>query len=282
MSYKHDSYLVISNKFSSANSDAKAMLFEVYDQLRDLTVSGNNAQGSGFGTAGSFLWQIARLMAPASFMPVMGGNATMNIPGTSYWSEASGATSAVYGGSSAFGIGGIGSYPGFPSGGAANIFEGIGSWFGSSGVATGGAAGIMTGGASSVISSGDIAGMAGLNAAAYGLGARSGFGFGTNWVLPAAGVIAGWGGIMQAAAPYLSEFGLPAIVMGNLMQGTSSAAVAAYQNITGRIQSNADTILANKVKNIETICKMLDTQGEVIKKMLKESIEGDTKSVQNM
>ena len=278
MSYKNDSYLVISNKFGSANSEAKAMLFEVYDQIRDLTVSGTNAQGSGFGTAGSFLWQLARLMAPASFMPVMGGNATMNIPGTSYWTEASGATSAVYGGSSAFGISNIGSYPGFPSGGAANIFWGLGS----SGVPTCGAAGILTGAASGVTAASSVAGMAGANAAAYGLGVGSGFGFGTNWVLPVAGVISGWGGIMQAAAPYLSEFGLPAIVMGNLMQGTSSAAVAAYQNVAGRIQSNADTILTNKVKNIETVCKMFDTQCDVLKKMLKDSIEGASKDVQNM
>lgn len=271
MAYKNDSYLVISNKFGSANSEAKAMLFQVYDQIRDLTVSGNNAQGSGFGTAGSFLWQIARLMAPASFMPVMGGNATMNIPGTSYWTEASGATSAVYGGSSAFGISDIGSYPGFPSGGASNIFWGLGSM---SGTPTGGAAGVTSASA--------VAGMAGANAAAYGLGTGAGFGFGTNWVLPVAGVISGWGGIMQAAAPYLDSFGLPAIVMGNLMQGTTSAAVAAYQNVSGRIQANADTILANKVKNIETVCKMLDTQGDVLKKMIKDSIEGDSKSVQNM
>ena len=278
MSYKNDSYLVISNKFGSANSEAKAMLFEVYDQIRDLTVSGNNAQGSGFGTAGSFLWQLARLMAPASFMPVMGGNATMNIPGTSYWTEASGATSAVYGGSSAFGIGNIGSYPGFPSGGASDIFWGLGS----NGAVTGGAAGIVTGGAAGVTSASSVAGMVGANAAAYGLGTGAGFGFGTNWVLPVAGVISGWGGIMQAAAPYLGQFGLPAIVMGNLMQGTTSAAVAAYQNVSGRIQSNADAILTNKVKNIETVCKMLDTQGDVAKKMLKEGIDSDSKAIQNL
>jgi len=272
MAYKNDSYLVISNKFGTANSNAKAMLFEVYDQIRDLTVSGTNAQGSGFGTAGSFLWQIARLMAPASFMPVMGGNSTMNIPGTSYWSEVSGATAATNGGSSAFGIGSIGSYPGFPSGGAADVFWGLGSSM--DGVATGGAAGVT--------SAASVGGLVGANAAAYGLGTGAGFGFGTNWVLPVAGVISGWGGIMQAAAPYMGEYGLPAIVMANLMQGTTSAAVAAYQNVSGRIQSNADTILTNKVKNIETVCKMLDTQGDVIKKMLKDSIEGDSKSVQNM
>ena len=87
---------------------------------------------------------------------------------------------------------------------------------------------------------------------------------------------------MSAAAPYLDMFGLPAVVAGNLLQGTSSAALAAYQNVTGRIQANADTILSNKVRNIETVCKMLDTQGDVVKKMLKESLDGDSKSIQNI
>ena len=87
---------------------------------------------------------------------------------------------------------------------------------------------------------------------------------------------------MQSAAPYLGEYGLPALVMGNLMQGTSSAALSAYQRITGNVTTNADTILTNKVRNIETVCKMLDTQGDVVKKMLKESIEGDSKAVQNI
>ena len=87
---------------------------------------------------------------------------------------------------------------------------------------------------------------------------------------------------MQSAAPYLGEYGLPALVMGNLMQGTSSAALSAYQRITGNVTTNADTILTNKVRNIETVCKMLDTQGDVVKKMLKESIEGDSKDIQNL
>ena len=86
MSYKNDGYLVIANKFSKASSDAKAQLFETYDRLRDITVSGSSLDGAGFGTAGSFLWQIARLISPSAFMPALGGNTSMNIPGTSYWS----------------------------------------------------------------------------------------------------------------------------------------------------------------------------------------------------
>ena len=109
----------------------------------------------------------------------------------------------------------------------------------------------------------------------YGIGA-------SNILMPLAGLVSGWGGIMTAAAPYLGEFGLPAVVMGNLMQGTSSAALSAYQNVSSNILSNADTILSNKVRNIETVCKMLDTQGEIVRKMLKESIDSDSKAIQNL
>ncbi len=42
MSYKNDSNLVIANRFSSASSTAKAQMWETYDRLRDLTVSGSN------------------------------------------------------------------------------------------------------------------------------------------------------------------------------------------------------------------------------------------------
>ena len=229
MAYKNDSYLVIANKFGSASGDAKAMLFETYDKLRDLTVSGSG-QGTGFEATGGFLYSLASMLAPSSFATVFGGSDSMNIPGTSYNSSFSGSTS--------FGIDSLYNYSGFPGGAAP---------------------------------------------AAYGVGAANGYGFfAKNIVLPVAGVISGWGGIMQAAAPYLGEYGLPALVMGNLMQGTTSSALAAYQRVTGNITANADTILSNKVRNIETVCKMLDTQGDVVKKMLKESIDGDSKAIQNL
>lgn len=283
MSYKNDSNLVIANKFGAASADAKAQLFETYDRLRDITVSGSAASGSGFEGAGGVLNQVARLFAPSSFMTTLGGNTSFNIPGTSYYSPVSGGNSVVNGGYSSFGMGSLGNYSGFPSG-AAPISWGLG-YDGS----TGGASALMsgfgsatdgsaTGYASSVGGIADIA-----SAAAYGVGTTNGYGLGgTNLVLPVAGMIAGWGGIMQAAAPYLGEYGLPAIVMGNLMQGTSSAALSAYQNVTGKITSNADTILTNKVRNIETVCKMLDTQGDVVRKMLKEGIDSDSKAIQNL
>lgn len=281
MSYKYDSYLVIANKFGAASGDAKAQLFETYDRLRDITVSGSSSSGTGFEAAGGALYQVARLFAPSAFMNTLGGTTAMNIPGTSYWSPVSGGNSVVDGGYSSFGIGNLGNYSGFP-GGAASINMGLEDF------STGGASSVMagfgsmdgnaTGYASSVGGIADIA-----SAAAYGLGTTNGYGYGgTNLVLPLAGMVAGWGGIMQAAAPYLGEYGLPAIVMGNLMQGTSSAALSAYQRVTGNITSNADTILSNKVRNIETVCKMLDTQGDVVRKMLKESIDSDSKAIQNL
>ncbi|MBS6603509.1 MAG: hypothetical protein KH301_07130 [Brachyspira sp.] len=272
MSYKNDSYLVIANKFGSASGEAKAQLFETYDKLRDLTVSGSGS-GTGFEMTGSFLYRMASLLAPSSFANVFGASESMNIPGTSYHSP--------FNGGSSYGIDSLYNYSGFP-GGAAPVAWGLG------GSPTGGAAaiagwgtssnGVATGFASSLGGIADVA-----SAAAYGVGGANGYGwFGKNIVLPVAGVISGWGGIMQAAAPYLGEYGLPAIVMANLMQGTSSAALAAYQNVTGNITANADTILSNKVRNIETVCKMLDTQGDVVKKMLKESIDGDSKAIQNL
>ena len=273
MAYKNDSYLVIANRFGSASGEAKAQLWETYDKLRDLTVSGSG-QGTGFEQAGGFLYNLASLMAPSAFATVFGASESMNIPGTSYASK--------FNGGSSFGIDSLYNYSGFPGGGAAPV-----SW-GLSGSATGAAASIVNGwGSDFGTATGYASGLGGLadvaHAAAYGLGAANGYGFSMkNIVLPVAGVISGWGGIMQAAAPYLGEYGLPAMVMGNLMQGTTSAALAAYQNVTGNITANADVILSNKVRNIETVCKMLDTQGDVVKKMLKESIEGDSKAIQNL
>ena len=59
MSYKNDGYLVIANRFGSASSDAKVMLYETYDRLRDLTVAGSGSSGTGFEAAGGFLYQLA-------------------------------------------------------------------------------------------------------------------------------------------------------------------------------------------------------------------------------
>ena len=87
---------------------------------------------------------------------------------------------------------------------------------------------------------------------------------------------------MTAAAPYLGEYGLPAVVIGNLMQGTSSAALSAYQSVSANVLANADTILSQKVANIETVVKMLDTQSDIVRKMLKDDIEGKSKDIQDL
>ena len=285
MSYKNDGYLVIANRFGSASSDAKVMLYETYDRLRDLTVSGSASSGTGFEMAGGFLYQLASLFAPSAFMTTLGGTTAMNIPGTSYWSPYTGGAGGTTGTYSSFGVNSLGNYSGFPSGFAANF------GYRQSGYTTGGAAGIEslltgygsssgspTGFASGIGSIADIA-----STAAYGVGTANGYGIGaSNILMPLAGIVSGWGGIMTAAAPYLGEFGLPAVVMGNLMQGTTSAALSAYQTVSSNVLSNANTILSQKVANIETVCKMLDTQGDIVRKMLKDDIEGKSKDLQDL
>src|SRR5574344_592099 len=267
MSYRYDSYLVIANKFGAASADAKAQLFETYDKLRDITVSGaSGSTGGGFEAAGGFLYKVASLFAPSSFMSTMGSTISTSVPGTSYWSTTNDATTSS--------TTGLENYSGFPSG-AAPVFTGLGydtiggviSGYGTEGTATGYAS--------------DLGGIA--DFAAYSAGTASGYsGFGQKIVLSTAGLISGVGGIMQAAAPYMGTYGLGAVIAGNVLQGTGSAALSAFQKAETGIVNNADTILENKVRNIETVCKMLETQGDVVRKMLKESIAGDSKTIQNL
>ncbi len=232
MAYKNDGLLVIANKFGAASADAKCMLYETYDRLRDLTVSGSASSGTGFEACGGFLYQLASLFAPSAFMNTLGGTTSFNIPGTSYWSPYSGGTGTMNAGYASYGLSGLGNYSGFPSG-AANVSWGLGSATGGASQidglisGLGSASGSATGYASSIGSVADVA-----SAAAYGLGTANGYGIGKSGILmPIAGLVSGWGGIMTAAAPYLGQFGLPAIVMGNLMQGTSSAALSALLKI---------------------------------------------------
>lgn len=281
MAYKNDGYLVIANRFGSASSDAKSMLYETYDRLRDLTVAGSAGAGTGFEAAGGFLYQLASLFAPSAFMTTLGGTNAMNIPGTSYWTKYTGGTGGLTGTYSSFGVNSLGNYPGFPSGYASRLsgyMTGGASSLGSLLYGYGSSSGSPTGFASGIGSIADIA-----STAAYGVGTANGYGIGaSNILMPLAGLVSGWGGIMTAAAPYLGEFGLPAIVMGNLMQGTSSAALSAYQTVSQNVLSNADTILSQKVANIETVCKMLDVQSDIVKKMLKDDLEGKSKDIDNL
>lgn len=265
MSYKNDSLLVIANKWGKAGSEAKAQLWETYDQLRDITVqSGSASTGSGFESFGGFLYNLSSLFAPSSFMPTIAGKSPYAVPGTSFYSG--GATQ-----SSSYGLetySGFAAPLGFSTGFAAPAFVDA---FGSQN-------GYATGFASSIGGIADVA-----SAAGYTAGTASSFSnFGKGLLLQSAGLIAGIGGIAQSAAPYMGEYGLAALLAGNVMQGTGSAVRAAIESAAGRVTANADTILSTKVRNIETVCKMLDTQGEVVKKMLKEGIDSNSKAIQNM
>ena len=291
MSYKNDSYLVISNKYGGLSSDATAQLFETYDLLRDITVSGSASDGAGFGTAGQFLWKLASMIAPSSFMSSMGGGVALNIPGTSYWTP----SNMTSGTNAAFGIGSLSQYQGFTGGAASPLISGFGASMSANSTnpamnaiaralskSSGNASGYLTGGASALTSVNDIAGSTAVNAFTYTAGLASGVGFGDSFLLPAAGVVSGFGGILQAISPYLGEFGLGTTMIGNLLQGVSSAPLAAYQKVTSSILNNADTILQNKIKNIETVVKMLDAQNDVVKEMLKKDMESVSDKLQNM
>ncbi|RAI15489.1 MAG: hypothetical protein DKM22_03930 [Candidatus Melainabacteria bacterium] len=263
MSYKNDSLLVIANKWGKANSEAKAQLWETYDQLRDITVSSaSGSTGGGFEAAGGFLYNLASLFSPSSFMPNISGNTPYSIPGTSFYS--SGATP-----SSSYGLetySGFAAPIGCATGMAASIIDCYGSY------------GCPTGYASAIGSIADVA-----SSTAYATGTASALSnFGKGFLMQTAGLISGIGGIAQSCAPYMGEYGLGALLAGNVMQGTGSAVLAAIESASGKVMSNADTILTTKVRNIETVCKMLDTQGEVVKKMLKEGIDSNSKAIQNM
>ena len=282
MAYKNDSYLVIANKFGSASSDAKAELFRLYDQIRDISVNGSTYSGSGFEGVATWLINAARLITPSAYAPLYGYS--VNVPGTSYSTPISGGNAVYSSGTSAFGMSNMSTYGGFSTGYAANLGE-----------LTGMAASItdMVGteetGYAVDITSGTETGYAASmvdwvpSAASAAIGMYSGFGgTGTNYVIPLAGFVSGIGGIATALSPYMGSFGLGATLAGNLMQGYGNAVLAGYQNITGRILANADTIMTNKVRNIETVAKMLDTQGDIVRKMLKDSIESDNKQVENI
>jgi len=267
MAYKNDSYLVIANKFGSASSDAKAELFQLYDQIRDISVNGSTYSGSGFEGVSKWLINAARLITPSAYAPLYGYS--VNIPGTSYSTPMTGGNAVYSGGMSAFGMSNLSSYGGFSTGYAADLGQ-------LTGMATSITDGVETGYAASMVDWLP-------NTAAAAAGMYTGFGgTGTNFVIPLAGLVSGIGGIATALSPYMGTFGLGATLAGNLMQGYGSAVLAGYQNISGRILANADTIMTNKVRNIETVAKMLDTQGDVVRKMLKDSIEGDSKQVENI
>lgn len=284
MSYKYDSMLVLANKYGLASVDAKAEMFEAYDRIRDLSVSGPSLGGAGgYGAVGSFLMNLARLVGPTSYLPVL-GSSSINIPGTSYYSPITGGTSTTQALSS-FGMGDLAKYPGFPGGAAPlsaigsfglSSLLGIGNEFGSlsDGFTVGG---MPTGGAASVVAANSYVPAVG---ALTGISASAGKY--SDIVLPVAGTIGGIGGIVGSLAPYFGPFGILAGMTGHLATGYAGAVLNTYQTTTAKIINNADTILSLKVKNIETVVKQLDTQGDIVRKMLKAGIEADSKAIQEM
>lgn len=318
MSYKNDSYIVIMGAYDKSASAAKAELFETYDRLRDLTVSGPALGGSGLGKFGSLLMNVARMIGGAPFVPTFGSEA-INIPGTSYYTPFTGGTGIVPGGQAAFGLAPFSQVSGFPTGGAAPVdnsaimplsffsSSGIGSMANADlgftgigdpdfpmsaaigglggGVIAGGAAPVS--GASGPLANGMIAGGASgvANAATAGglaMGTAAGAGFGRNWVMPAAGIVSGIGGLLTTLGPFFGPFGIAAAAGGSIMSGAAGAVLSSFQHVSNRILVNADTILTNKIKNLETTIKQLDAQEDILKKLLKESLEGDKKALDNL
>jgi hypothetical protein len=309
MSYKNDSYIVILDKYGKSSSAAKADLFETYDRLRDLTASGPALGGSGSGKFFSFLTNIARMFGSTAFQPTL-GNSSITVPGTSFYSPISGGTGVLPGGTAAFGLSPFAQIPGFPAAGgsAANI----------PGIIAGGAAPITTtnpigqlgtidwndilqqvsptgspasiggyfaGGAAPIGALATGAGAIGaLGGAASGVSAATtpGGGYGRNWVLPAAGVVSGIGGLLTTLGPFFGPFGLAAAAAGSLLNGAGGAILSSFQNVSQRVLANADTILSSRVKNLETTIKQLDAQQDIIKKLLKEDIDGKKKALDQL
>lgn len=284
MAYKNDSLMVIANKYGKASDDAKADLFETYDRLRDLTVAGPSIAGSGLGSIGSAFINFARLFSPSSFMPVLGSSA-MNIPGTSFFNPISGGTAVLPSGNAAFGLGNLGTYPSYPNltGPAAPLSIGIG--IGSLLLGTAFGIGSLSGAGNYAIGGGPTGFAAGATAAGAAgavAGTAAGAGFGRGFVLPLAGLLSGIGGLATSLGPFFGPFGVAGITGGTIASGLGGAVLNAYQTISNRVLVNADTILTNKIKNIETTVKQLDTQSGIIRKMIKESVEGDSKALQEL
>ncbi len=134
--------------------------------------------------------------------------------------------------------------------------------------------GSWTGGASGLSSAATAGGMIS--------GTAAGAGFGRNWVMPAAGVVSGIGGMLTTLGPFLGPFGIAAAAGGAVANGLAGAVLSSFQKVSTRLLTNADTILAAKVKNLETTVKQLDAQEDIIKKLLKDQVDGDKKALDNL
>jgi hypothetical protein len=337
MSYKNDSILVIVNRYGKAEGAAKVELYETYDRIRELAVSGNGLGGNGLGKFSSLLTNVARTFGSTAFVPTLGSE-SITIPGTSYYAPISGGTGITPGGQAAFGLTPFSNYTGYPTGNAAGIAGlggglgvlnpianlGIGSLAGgalglgggfsgvgdvnfpasgfiggdegdaiselgfSAGGNTGGFAspffnGQVVGGAGGVLGAlGSVASGAVGTAAAGATGVASGLGFGRNWVMPAASLASGLGGLLTTLGPLFGPIGLAGVAAGGILNGIAGTVLSGYQKTSQRVLANADTVLGEKVRNLETTMKMLSAQSEVLKKMLKDSADSDKKALDNL
>jgi hypothetical protein len=328
MSYKNDSELVIMNRYGGLEGNAKAEMFETYDRIRDLAVSGPTLGASGAGKFASFLMNLARAFGSTAFLPTFGSEA-ITIPGTSFFQPPGiGGTGITSAGQAAFGLAPFSQASGFVGGGAAPLWNAsalgrgngllrnggssllgtallpAASAFASLGIGALGNVGLeadasdglggydfvhaandatnqlalrqgtIAGGASPIQSLG--------NAGALAAGGAAAAGFGRNWVMPAAGIASGIGGLLTTFAPFFGPFGLAGAAAGAILNGASGAALASFQRVSNQLLVNADNILSSKVVNLETVVKMLGAQQDVVKKMLKDSIDGDKKVLENV
>ena len=121
------------------------------------------------------------------------------------------------------------------------------------------------------------------NAIGAGVGLATSAGFGRSYILPLAGLVSGVGGILSSLSGYLNPAGaLAAFATGATINGLAGAISSAYQGTSARVIANADVILSNKIKNLETTLRAIDAEKEVVKKLLRESLEGTKKAIQDL
>lgn len=283
MSYRYDSEMVILNKLDKAGGFANAELYETYDRLRDLAVSGPAIGGSGLGTFGSWLLRLARVVSPSSFAPILGGS-QISIPGTSYYGPINGATGTQPGSQSSFGLGPWGQAPGFPSSGSAAGFDPY-TILSQNGFGTNATSQLALGGLAANLSDYAIGGHASStgSVAGAGLGVAAGAGFGRSWLMPLAGIVSGLGGLVTSLSPFAgARTGLGLLLSGIGTNALSSAMLSSYNYVGGSILANADVTLSSKIKNLEVTIKQLDAQKDVLKKSLKDSLDGAKKAIQDL
>lgn len=288
MSYKQDSELVILNRLDKYEGIAKSEYFETLDRLRDLSVSGSSIGGSGLGSFGSTLIKLAQIFSPSSFLPII-GNPSINIPGTSYYSPISPGTGIVPGGTSPFGVGPYSQYTGQPPAGTASGFDPY-QILGTTGIGSMASQGFSLGGQAAPLGDDGLGGWSVggqalplLPLIGAGMGLVSSAGFGRSLILPAAGLVSGLGGLISSVAPFFGPKNTLSIISSaGVANGAAGAIASSYNAVSSRILANADVTLSSKIKNLEAVLKEFDAQKEVVKKMLKDSLEGSKKAIQDL